>query len=137
MYPNLTAFFEPCLILKTTGGNFGKMWSTQDAIDFLSRIETFWCDNLPGAEHELVAMGHIDHLCWVSKLLWFITKSKQVVWTRERADPDTALVCVWCLEIWSYTCVLMSIVWNLSCDLIFFKGFDPSSWCSSIGTRQF
>ena len=58
--------------LKITGISVINIWLVQGAIDCLSRIETFWNDNIPGVEHELVATGHLDHLCSVLKTLWVV-----------------------------------------------------------------
>ena len=43
----------------------------RDEIDFLASIKTVWCNNLPGAGHELVNTGYLRHMCWVSKSWWF------------------------------------------------------------------
>ena len=38
---------------------------------FSRNDKTFWCDNLTGELHELVAIGNLDHLCWVSHSWYF------------------------------------------------------------------
>ena len=47
------------------------MWFVKYVIDFLDRIETFWYKNTAEAGNSLVENGHLDHLCWDSKMLCF------------------------------------------------------------------
>ena len=54
-------------ILKIMGRNSWKMWLVQDVIYFPYSINNWCCENLLGVGCELVATGHIDHMCWISK----------------------------------------------------------------------
>ena len=52
---------------KIMGGAVGKIWFALHAIDFPARIEIFWFGHMTSVGHELIATGHFDHLCWVSR----------------------------------------------------------------------
>ena len=67
-YQNLTAVFVLCKKLKIMGITIGNMLFAYDVIDCQARIKIFWCDNLTGAGHKLVASVHLNYLCWVLKL---------------------------------------------------------------------
>ena len=49
---------------------FGGWLGNYQNFIFRNAIKIIWCDNMPGVGHELVEMGHLDYLCWVSKNWW-------------------------------------------------------------------
>ena len=55
---------------KITGRTTEKMWFAKDAIDCPATTYTYFCENLPGAGHELVETGHLYYLYLVSKTWW-------------------------------------------------------------------
>ena len=68
-YPNSTAnfVFVPCQLFQNHGRSCWEDLVCAICDIWPARIEIFWFGHMTGVGHELVATGHFDHLCWVSR----------------------------------------------------------------------